>query len=70
MEIEDLVGDYTVNEQLLHKIRDTLDDYRYVFDFEVQSILLDRESIVKTMEYLLKGSTKNSLAVYTGSKST
>lgn len=26
--------------------------------------------MVKTMGYLLKGSTKNSLAVYTGSKST
>ena len=33
MDISDLIADYTVNEQLLHLIRDKVDDYRSVFNF-------------------------------------
>ena len=68
MDISDLIIDYTVNEELLLGMRDRLDDFRSVFDFEMTPILLDKESTSKTMQYLLRNTLKTGTAIYTGSK--
>jgi hypothetical protein len=70
MDVGDLVADYTVNEQLLHAIRDRIDDLRFVLNFDIVPVLLDKESIGKTLEYLLRNSPQTGTALYTGSKAT
>jgi hypothetical protein len=67
MEVSDLIQEYTVNEELLHLMRDEVENYRYVFEVEPVPIILSKENISKVLSYLVKSNPRN-VCYYSGSK--